>query len=127
MLQEEEIKPSDRALLGARGKVTLPAGAVLTNCRKNRWAGYELTYVEPHLDGVFDEIEKDRKKCSGFFRYEPGFTPIQHLERQEQKRRERLQYKIVIFSLVAGAVGGIVSSLLRSFASTAWRWIERHL
>jgi hypothetical protein len=119
MLEEEEIKTSDRALLGAQGKVTLPAGAELTNCRRGLWAGYELTCCTPDIDGVFDEIEKNRNKCIGFFRYEPAFTPAQHLDIQEQRRREKLNWKIARLGFFGGVLGALIGSFLRDLP----RWI----
>jgi len=126
MIEETELIPSDRTLLGAHGKAGLPAGALLTNCRRSLWVGYELAYGGPDLDGVFQEIEKSRKKCIGFFRYEPAFTPTQHLDLQEQRRREKLNWKIARLGFFGGVLGALIGSFLRDlphWIASAWRWI----
>jgi hypothetical protein len=48
------------------------------------------THVPMTLNGILQEIRKDRQECGGFFEYHPGYSPSQHIELHlEEKRIER--------------------------------------
>jgi hypothetical protein len=48
------------------------------------------THVPMTLNGILQEIQKDRQDCDGFFEYHPGYSSFQHIELSlEEKRIER--------------------------------------
>ena len=71
------MSTADRVLLHVRGKAACPPLDVLGCCR-SLWVDYDLTYFGTSVAGVFDEVQKDRRDCVGFFRYKPGWSPSGH-------------------------------------------------
>lgn len=128
-IKGRELTQAERFMLSTRGRsAVMPANTEQTGCSKNLWVDYELTYFGDSEDGVFEEIERPRRKCPGFFWHEHGFTPAQHLEHQEQRRREQLQWKIAILGFFGGVLGALIGSFLRDlphWIASVWRWVER--
>ena len=124
-IKGHELSEGERIMLGTRGvSAKMPANPELTRCAKGLWKDYELNYVGNSLDAVFEEIDCPRQTCRGFFQYEPGHTPAKHFELQEQRRRERLQWRIALL----GFFGAFVGSFLRDtphWLVTLWRLIAK--
>jgi hypothetical protein len=95
----------------------MPSNPERTRCHRNLWVIYDLTYTGDSLDGVFEEIERPRDKCPGFFQYESGFAPDQHFQRRDEKQREKLQWRIAILGFGGALIGAIVGSRLHELVS----------
>lgn len=123
-----ELTQADRVMLRTRGQsAVMPADPEQTGCYRNCWTDYDLTYSGDSLNGVFEELGRPRQKCPGFFQYEPGFTPAQDLERQEERRREQVQWrtaKVGFWGAFLGALIGVVLPSLLHRMVGGWRWIE---
>ena len=105
-------------MLGTRGQsAVMPANSERTRCFKNLW-DYELHYSGDTFEGVFEELERLRDECSGFAPYEAGFTPAQHLERQIEQRKEKLQWRIAKLGFLGALLGGLVGSVI--FPELRW-------
>ena len=109
-------------MLSSRGQsAAMPTHSEQTECFRSLWVEYDLTYFEPSLEGVLDELLRCRDNCPGFFPYESGFTPAQHLERQAGRRREKLQWQIARLGFFGALLGALIGSVL----SNLLRWVER--
>ena len=113
----KEIEPVYRTwLTGDTGGPRLER-ADSVQCWRKQWAEYDKSGFsgDRALLKIFDEVEKDRRRCPFFFSYEPGLSPGAHAERQNARR-------ITWFGAAAGAVSGglvvlaveFVKALLRS-------------
>jgi len=84
-------------------------------CSKRLWVDFDLSSAQDK-DVVFfemyDELERSRRRCGGFFKYEPGFDPAAHLQRQEEVRKEHLQWRIAKLGFVGALFGGAIGVLL---------------
>jgi len=114
-LGNEEVTRADRIMLHSEGRAGLPCSPEeLTNlnCTRSLWVDYDLTYFDGSVQGIFDELERERRGCAGYLKYRPGFSPSEHrdllLKRMDSKER-----------LMFAALGGIVTLLLA--------WIAKHL
>ncbi|SRR6266404_647432 len=114
-LGNEEVTRAERILLHGEGSAGLPCSPEeLTdlNCTRSLWVDYDLTYVDGSAQGIFDELEQDRRGCAGFLRYRPGFSPSEHrdllLKRMDSK--EKLKFAVL---------GGIVTLF--------FAWVAKHL
>ncbi len=108
-------------MLSSHGEsAAMPTHSEQTECFRSLWVEYDLTYFEYSLEGVFDELKRSRDDCAGFFPYESGFTPAQHLERQEERRREKLQWRIARLGFLGALLGALIGSVLPNL----WRWVE---
>lgn len=113
-----EVSPADRIILSTPG---IPQNGLITsilqvnpgstNCAKHLWTGQ-----------VLEEINLPREQCRGFFRYEPGHNPTKHLELQEQRRREKLSWKIALLGIFGGVLGSFLRDIPRWIA-TLWKFI----
>ena len=73
---------------------------------------YDLTYTGASWEGVVEELERSRDKCPGYFAYQAGLTPVEHKERQEQRRRERLQWQTTGLTAGLSFISGIIGALI---------------
>lgn len=87
-----------------------------TRCYKDQWGArfVEGSIEEEDLDR---ELNADRRDCRYFFQYEPNFTPEEHRDRQDERRRERLQWRIAVLGFVGALLGGLVGTLGSSLFS----------
>jgi hypothetical protein len=117
-------------MLITQGKsAAMPSHPEQTACHKNLWVEYDVTYSGDSMEGVFDELERSRDQCAGFLSYEPGLSPTQHIERQEQERRERLQWrtaKLSFFGGLGALIGSLGSNIPRWFV-IVWKWAAKTL
>lgn len=108
-LRNEEMIKYNRVLLAVRGVAGLPDDTYLshTSCFRSLWSPLPSDEVE-----VLDEVTKRRRPCEGFFRYRPGYSPLDHrgLLEKEQTRIE----KIIVG--ISSAVGGALLALLAGWA-----------
>ena len=124
--EEREISKAERMMLRTPGvspgmlitsKVqTNPGG---TSCARNLWTG---------MHGVYEEINRPRQKCPGFLQHEAGYSPAQHFELQEQRRRERLQWRIAMLGFFGAVLGAFIGSFLRDIPHwlvSLWRLIVK--
>jgi len=100
----------------------MPANPEQTRCFKNLW-DYGLIYSGDTFDGVVEEIEKDRDGCAGFASYDAGFTPVQHLEHQIEKRKEELQWKIAKLGFLGALLGAILGTIVPKIPGIIRRWL----
>jgi hypothetical protein len=119
-----EVTQAGRIELGMlRKSASMPANSETTNCYRNLWVGYDLTYIGNSLGGVFEEINADRNKCPGIFRYESSYSPAEHLKLQEQSRLQKFQLKIALLPFLGGVIGAILGSLLHDTIRVLRHWI----
>ena len=85
-------------------------------CWRKRWAAYDKLgfFGERALLEIFDEVEKDRRRCPFFFSYEPDLSTGAHAERQNARR-------ITWFDAAAGAVSGGLLVLAVEFGKALLR------
>jgi hypothetical protein len=125
-IEGRELQRADRVMLGtldARGQsAVMPMIPESARCFKNLW-DYDLTYSGDSLEGVIDELGRDRSRCPGFVNYEAGFTPVQHLDRLDQQRDNKLQWRIAKIGFWSAVVGGIVGAIVTAILGLL---IERH-
>ncbi len=118
-LGDEEVTRADRILLHFGGSAGLPCSPEeLTNlnCTRSLWVDYDLTYFDGSAQGIFDELEQDRRGCAGYLRYKPGFSPSEprNLLLKGMDSKEKLK-----FAVLGGIAGGIVTLF--------FTWIAKHL
>lgn len=125
---DDEVSLETRRLIGLweLAGLNLDYAAGL-RCRKGMWLDYHLHYSGDSADGVQTELEQSRDLCAGFFAHSPGYSPKAHFERQEQERREAVQFSLAWLGLkgsfVAGIVGGTVVRLVE-YAPQIWKWLR---
>jgi len=64
------------------------------------------------MDSWADELSRDGSTWAYFTPYEPNFTPAQHQERQDERRKEGLQWRIALLGFVGALLGGILGAIL---------------
>src|SRR6266849_5049259 len=114
-LGDEEVTRADRIMLhcaGSAGAPCSPEELKNLNCTRSLWVDYELTYLDGSAEGIFDELQRERRGCAGYLKYRPGFSPSEHrdllLKRMDSK--EKLKFAVL---------GGIVTLF--------FAWIAKHL
>lgn len=117
-------------MLGSRGKsAVMPVHYQDTGCFRNLWPLYDVTYSGNAVEGIFDELQRSRKDCAGFAAYESGYTPAQHLERLEERRKERFQWRIAKLGFVGALTGALIGSILPHvphWIAAAWNFFTHH-
>ena len=98
-LGEGELNPAERIQLHVRGTAGCPPLEVIS-CSKQLWIEYDLTYCGTDADGIFIELEKQRRDCKGFIRYKSGWSPSKH----DEILLKRMDIKEKLFIAVIGAV-----------------------
>ena len=113
-LDDEEVTKADRIMLHCEGNAGLPCSPEeLTNlnCTRSLWVDYDLN-LRNSAQGIFDELQRERRGCAGYLKYRPGFSPSEHrdllLKRMDSK--EKLKFAVL---------GGIVTLF--------FAWIAKHL
>jgi len=77
-LRSDEVTRADRVMLSARGRAGGCPSLNILDCSRSLWIDYDLTYVATDAGAIFDEVERDRRSCEGFFKYKPGWSPGGH-------------------------------------------------
>lgn len=108
-LGKKEVGKANRILLHLRGTAGCPPLEEL-QCFRLLWVDYDLTYTGTDTNGIFDEVQRARRNCQGFFRYRPGWAPTGHQDLLLKKLERREKIFLVI-------LGSIIGSLL-TFLST---------
>ena len=82
-------------------------------CYRDQWTAKVERFIE---DGNLDrELHADRRDCRYFFQYEPNFTPEEHRDRQDERRKERLQWRIALLGFAGALLGGLIGTFLTAF------------
>ena len=120
----KEIEPIHRTYLTGDASGPRLEHADLVQCWRKQWAEYDKSDLSGDLalPYIFDEVEKDRRRCPFFFPYEPGLSPKAHEERQEARKRDALQWRIAGFGAVAGAITGGLTALAVDFVKPLLGW-----
>ena len=118
---DKEVPPKERDYLGQKPSdddVKLRRTPVedVTNwhCSRKEWLTYYRhgdSSVEMAYFRITAEVEKDRKKCRYFYRYEPGLSPQAHADRQFENRRDKLQRRIAWIGAVTGSLALLIQFL----------------
>src|SRR6266849_319499 len=94
-LGDEEVTKAVRIMLHCEGSAGLPCSPEELknlNCTRSLWVDYELTYLDGSTQGIFDELERERRGCAGYLKYRPGFSPSEHrdllLKRMDRKEKQ---------------------------------------
>lgn len=107
-LGDAEVTAAQRTMLHLRSQ----NGIANLNCARSRWESYDLEYSGPDAEGIFNELEVDRRSCQEFLLYRPGWTPNGHKEILLKKLET--QQKILF---------AVLGSLLTLFAA----WVTKKL
>ena len=103
-LGDREVSTADRMMLCARGVVLPPLDEL--HCSRSLWVFYDLNYVKLDVGGIFDELGKQCRRCKGFFRYRPGWSPVGHqdllLRSQDTKKTILIIALTSVFAFIAG-------------------------
>ncbi len=114
-LGDEEVTRAGRIMLHCEGKAGLPCSPEeLTNlnCTRSLWVDYDVMYKRDSVQGIFDELEQDRRGCTGYLKYRPGFSPSEHRDLLLKRMDSKEKLKFVV-------LGGIVTLF--------FAWIAKHL
>ena len=113
--QDREVTRADRILLHCKGTAGLPCHPddlpADLGCTRSLWVQYELVFGGS-LEGVFDELERDRRSCPGYLKYIPGFSPKEHRD-QLLKRMDNTER--IRFAVLGGIITLIVAWLAKHF------------
>ena len=81
------------------------------SCARNVWDS--LDFEDKPKDTVFQLLNSNRK-CPYFFRYNPGYSPIEHRElQQEAKNQRRLMIGMLLAALIGAAAAIVAQALAR--------------
>jgi hypothetical protein len=108
---EAEATVADRVMLGARGEGPCPSLEDL-QCFRSLWIAYAIHGGGD--EGVFSELEVDRRGCEGFLRHRPGWSPNEH--RDLLSRRLETREKIALVAL--GSLLTLIGALLLAWAKS---------
>lgn len=89
-----------------RGSAGLPSDADHLRCARSLWVTYDLTYVAPTLEGIFDEVEERRRGCRGFHHYVPGLTAKEHFDLIAKAAERRHGVAVAV---LAALLGGLIT------------------
>lgn len=113
-IRGRELTRADRielySITSNSSSASLPADPNSTRCYKGLWDSDLDTFTD--FATLHDELRQDRSRCNYFVQYEPNFSPLKHQERQDEKRKERLQLKIAWLGFAGGLIGSIVGQIL---------------
>ncbi|MCX5888491.1 MAG: hypothetical protein NTY36_03460 [Deltaproteobacteria bacterium] len=110
-LGRKEVTTADRMRLHATsdrgGPADLPPVEEIW-CFRSLWIEYDLIYAGPSIEGIFDELQRQRRDCEGFLRYRPGWSPTGHqdLLLKGIERKEKILF--VMFGWVLGVLGTLL-------------------
>jgi hypothetical protein len=102
-LGDAEVTAADRVMLAARGTSGCPSLDIL-RCSRSLWVGYDLTYVGTSAEGIFEELEADRRDCAGFLSYRPGWTPNEHRDLLTKALETREKALLAVLSFLLGVL-----------------------
>lgn len=108
-LGEAEVTKAERRMLASRGVGSCPPLDVI-RCSRALWVDYDLMYAGTDSDGIFDELEADRRGCEGFLRHEPGWTPNEHRELLKKVLENRRKIVLVLLAAVTGSITGLLGA-----------------
>lgn len=110
-LADKEVGSADRVLLGVEGTSGCPPLEAL-RCSRSLWINYDLMYGATDAAGIFEELKDDRRKCVGFYRYKPGWSPAEHqdLLLKAAQTKER-----IVFALLGSALTLLIAWVTKLF------------
>ena len=112
----QEVTSATRVMLGARGVAGMPSEPEQLRCFRSSWVDYDLTYVGPSIDGMFDELERARRSCPGFYRHKHGWSPSEHLGFVKSTAERRSKILVAVVSaVVGGAITVLVTWLMKDW------------
>jgi hypothetical protein len=82
------------------------------NCFKSLW----VRDPERFGYGIVEEVTVRRRPCEGFFRYRPGYSPLEHRTLQEKKHERLEKIILIILSALAGAALTLLTGWLKKYA-----------
>ncbi len=98
-------------MLASLGRsAVMPVNAEQTKCYKQLWVLYDLSFAREDMDGIFDELRRDRKYCAGYLKYQPTLNPKEHVELAEKRREERLQWRTAILGFIGALFGAFLGT-----------------
>ncbi|MFH1595522.1 MAG: hypothetical protein ABIG94_04015, partial [Pseudomonadota bacterium] len=116
-LGEKEVGTADRILLHIRGTAGCPPLKEL-QCFRSLWVDYDLIYAGTDENGIFDEVQKQRRNCQGFFPYRPGWSPTGHKDLLQKRLERREKVFLVVLGLFIGSLLTFLSTRLTKFFSS---------
>ncbi len=115
-LEDKEVSSADRILLHMRGTAGGCPPLDSLGCWRSLWVEYDLTYCGVDAGAILDEVQRDRRNCKGFFRYNSGNSPSDHQELllKAQERKQKLIFT-VIGSVIGSGITLFVTWLVKLF------------
>ena len=115
-IRERELVRTERTMLSSADGRNM-SDVLYTDemcCYRDQWTTKDVErFIE---DGNLDrELHADRRDCRYFFQYEPNFTPEEHRDRQDERRKERLQWRIALLGFAGALLGGLIGTFLTAF------------
>jgi hypothetical protein len=96
-----EVGGANRVRLGIKGAAGCPPLEAL-GCSHSLWIDYDLMYSGTDATAIFEELEKDRRQCTDFFRYRPGSSPREHQDLVLKKRDLWQRIVLAVLSWILG-------------------------
>lgn len=113
-LGEKELSTASRILLHCKGAAGCPPLEMIW-CSRSLWVVYDLTYVGTDAEGIFDEVQKERRGCKGFFRYRPGWSPTGHQDMLLKALERRKNFFYVLLGSFIGSLLSLIINRLTNF------------
>jgi hypothetical protein len=108
---DSEAPSGDRAMLASRGVNAKMPSLDNLRCYRSLWAEYDMDYFG-NPGGPKLEIVAEQRQCEGFRRYQPGFSPAEHLQRLTKEAEQRTQFRYQIAASILTAVLAAILTLL---------------
>ena len=113
-LDGNEVCKASRIELGCRETAGGPALEKI-QCFSKLWLEYDLIYFGFCAEGKFNELEKHRHDCEGFFAYRPGWSPSGHQDLLLKDQSKKEQRRLVLVSSLVATIFTLLSLLLAKY------------
>ena len=113
----EEIPPHWR---GTPKYISAENNPVMLGCYRLQF-GRLKCFTLDHGERLSDEAISmliNPAKCTRYFEYNPGYTPMEHRDLQRENQNRRL---IFISSLISAIIGAIFGGLIATVANLLWK------
>ena len=78
-------------------------------CAKRLWIWQD----DAPINVLIREANRPRFWCRGFYRYQPGRSPKAHFELEDERRKQRHQWRLAILAFLGALIGSVIGAWLR--------------
>lgn len=97
---DDEVVSAERARLYIHEKVV--------RCFRSLWIVQDLPLdlraprftLWPDFNVIYEELERPRRRCRGFYPYDPGRSPSKHLDLVQRTAEKRLRFWLILVGAV---------------------------